>query len=74
MMSKRLWQAVNLLLAAGGFLLLPASAHAGSGQPSPKQFTFQEAVTPIAEEIHWVHDFVNVIIFLITIFVMLLLL
>ncbi len=74
MMSKRLWQAVNSLLAAGGFSLLAASAHAGSGQPSPKQLTFQEAVTPIAEEIHWVHDFVNVIIFLITIFVMLLLL
>ena len=74
MMSKRLWQAVNSLLAAGGFSLVAASAQAGSGQPSPKQIAFQEAVTPIAEEIHWVHDFVNVIIFLITMFVMLLLL
>jgi len=74
MMSKRLWQAVNSLLSAGGFLLLAASAHAGSGQPSPKQLTFQEAVTPIAEEIHWVHDFVNAIIIAITIGVMLLML
>ena len=74
MMSKRLWQAFPSLLAACGSAFLAASAYAGSGQPSPKQLTFQEAVTPIAEEIHWVHDFVNVIIFLIMIFVMLLLL
>jgi cytochrome c oxidase subunit 2 len=75
MMSKRLWQAFPSPIAAcGSAFLLASSAFAGSGQPSPKQFTFQEAVTPIAEEIHWVHDFVNVIIFLITVFVMLLLL
>jgi cytochrome c oxidase subunit 2 len=52
---------------------LTAPAIAGSGQPSPKQIYFQDAVTPIAEEIHRVHDMVNVIIFVITIFVMLLL-
>ena len=44
------------------------------GQPSPKQIDFQEAVTPIAEEIHWVHDFVNVIIIAITVFVLVLML
>jgi cytochrome c oxidase subunit 2 len=49
-------------------------ALAGSGQPSPRQITFQEAVTPIAEEIQWVHDYVNAIIFVITGFVLLLLL
>jgi cytochrome c oxidase subunit 2 len=48
-------------------------ASAGSGQPSPKQFNFQEAVTPIAADIHRVHDFVNIIIFLIAGSVMLLL-
>ena len=47
---------------------------AGTGQPSPKQITFQEAVTPIADEIHWMHDFVNIIIFAITAFVLFLLL
>lgn len=73
MMSDRLWQAFRPLLAACLFALA-STAHAGSGQPSPKQLTFQEAVTPIAEEIHWVHDFVNVIIFLITTFVLVLLL
>jgi cytochrome c oxidase subunit 2 len=74
MMSKRLWQAFLSLLAACSSAFLASSAYAGSGQPSPKQLTFQEAVTPIAEEIHWVHDFVNGIIFLVTVFVMLLLL
>jgi cytochrome c oxidase subunit 2 len=49
-------------------------AFAGSGQPSPKQINFQEAVTPIADEIHWMHDYVNAIIFLITAFVLLLML
>jgi cytochrome c oxidase subunit 2 len=51
---------------------LPALA--GSGQPSYGQLGFQEAVTPVAEEIHWVHDYVNAIIFAITAFVMLLML
>jgi cytochrome c oxidase subunit 2 len=51
---------------------LPALA--GSGQPSPGQIGFQEAVTPVAEEIHWVHDYVNVIIFAVTAFVLLLML
>jgi cytochrome c oxidase subunit 2 len=50
------------------------SVLAGSGQPSPAQMGFQEAVTPIAEQIHAFHDFVNYIIFAISIFVMLLML
>jgi cytochrome c oxidase subunit II len=60
--------------AAGAMGLGSPAALAGSGQPSPKQITFQDAVTPIAEQIHWVHDYVNVIIFLITVFVMVLML
>jgi cytochrome c oxidase subunit 2 len=51
-----------------------APALAGSGQPSPKQIGFQQAATPIAEHIQWFHDYVNVIIVLITIFVLVLLL
>lgn len=50
-----------------GLFSVPAAA--GSGQPSPKQMGFQEAVTPIAEQIHWMHDYVNIIIFLVTGFV-----
>ncbi len=58
-------------LAAG---LLAAPVLAGSGQPTPKQIGFQEAVTPVASDIHWMHDYVNVIIFVITAFVLALLL
>ena len=62
------------LFAACGIGLLAAPALAGSGQPSNKQLGFQEAVTPIAIDIHWVHDYVNVIIFVITAFVLALML
>lgn len=62
------------LLAAVFTGLCGSAAFAGSGQPSPKQIYFQEAVTPIAEEIHRVHDLVNWIIVAITIFVMVLML
>jgi cytochrome c oxidase subunit 2 len=61
---------LSRLFAAVGAGLPAAPALAGSGQPTPGQITFQEAVTPIAEDIHWLHDYVNVIIFLITAFVL----
>jgi cytochrome c oxidase subunit II len=54
-------------------ILMAAPALAGAGQPSPKQIGFQEAVTPIAAQIHRVHDYVNFIIIAITAFVLLLL-
>ena len=53
--------------------LIAAPALAGSGQPSPRQIGFQEAVTPIAAQIHRVHDYVNFIIVAISAFVLLLL-
>jgi cytochrome c oxidase subunit 2 len=65
---------LSWLLAACGAALPASGALAWSGQPSPKQLGFQEAVTPIAHDIHWVHDFVNVIIFAIMAFVLLLML
>jgi cytochrome c oxidase subunit II len=58
------------LPGALGAALVAGPAAAGSGQPSPKQIGFQEAVTPVAADIHWLHDYVNVIIFAITIFVL----
>ena len=61
------------LCAALAPLLLAAPALAGSGQPSPKQIYFQEAVTPVAVDIHWVHDVVNWMILIITAFVLALL-
>ena len=62
------------LLTAVGAGSVAAPALAGSGQPSPRQMGFQEAVTPVALEIHRVHDYVNIIIFVITAFVLVLLL
>ena len=63
----------SLLTAlAAGLMVGPAAA--GSGQPSPKQINFQEAVTPVAVDIHKLHDFVNIIIFAITAFVLALML
>ena len=56
--------------AIWGSAALALPSLAGSGQPSPRQITFQEAVTPVARDIHWVHDYVNIIIFLITAFVL----
>jgi cytochrome c oxidase subunit II len=75
MVSKVLSRAMLAgLWGALGTGLLAAPAAAGSGQPSPKQIGFQEAVTPIAAEIHWIHDYVNIIISLIMVFVLALML
>ena len=60
--------------AAIAAALVPATAMAGLGQPSPWQISFQQAATPIMEQITWFHDFLLVIITLITIFVLALLL
>jgi cytochrome c oxidase subunit II len=75
MIGRRLGKAI----LGGGFAtlgtgLIAASAIAGSGQPTPKQIGFQEAVTPVALDIHSFHNYVNIIIFLITAFVLALML
>jgi cytochrome c oxidase subunit 2 len=71
--SLSLWM-LSGLLAASGAGLVAGPAAAGSGQPSPKQMGFQEAVTPVAADIQWLHDYVNFIIFIITAFVLALML
>jgi cytochrome c oxidase subunit 2 len=63
-----------VLSMALGAWLLAAPAAAGSGQPTDGQIGFQDAVTPIAEQIHRLHDLVNIIIFVIVAFVLTLLL
>ena len=50
-----------------------ASAQAGTGQPSPGQIGLQTPVTPVAESIYAFHDFTNIIIIAITVFVLALL-
>jgi cytochrome c oxidase subunit II len=74
MIHRRLSEGMRIWLRAAVCIAFALPALAGSGQPSPGQIGFQEAVTPVAEDIHWVHDYVNVIIFAVTAFVMLLLL
>src|SRR5215467_5702489 len=74
MMGRRLSKRIARGLWTGlGGGLMAAPARAGSGQPSPRQIGFQDAVTPVAHDIHWMHDYVNVIIFCITGFVLALL-
>jgi len=67
---KRL-AALAAVMVAG--LAIGDSAFAAAGQPSPWEMTFQEAVTPVMEYIHWFHNWLLVIITVITLFVLALL-
>jgi cytochrome c oxidase subunit 2 len=58
---------ICIVLAAGG------SAWAGLGQPSPWQFGFQQAASPVMDRITWFHDFLLYIIVGIAGFVLVLL-
>ena len=60
------------LAVASGSMAAPVLADAG--QATPWQIGMQDAVTPVAQGIQWMHDFVNWIIIAITVFVMLLML
>ena len=56
---------------AGMFVLFASvTAWAAAGQPEPWQMGLQDAVTPVAEFIHSFHNFLLVIITLITLFVL----
>ncbi len=70
-LSRTLATAAIAALAA--IALANAPALAGTGMPSPWQINLQGAATPVAEFIHWFHDWVNIIIFSVTIFVLVLL-
>ncbi|MFC5294737.1 cytochrome c oxidase subunit II [Bosea minatitlanensis] len=70
-LSRTLATAAIAALAA--IVLANAPALAGTGMPSPWQINLQGAATPVAEFIHWFHDWVNIIIFSVTIFVLALL-
>ena len=60
-----------MISAAGLFAAAPALA--GDGQPSPWQLGFQQAASPIFEQIHSFHNFILVIIIAVTLFVLALL-
>jgi cytochrome c oxidase subunit 2 len=51
-------------------LVWSTSAFAGDGQPSPWQITFQKANSPIMEQITRFHDYLTIIITVITLFVL----
>ena len=67
---KRL-AALAAVMVAG--LAMGDVAFAAPGQPAPWEMTFQEAVTPVMEYITWFHNWLLVIITLITLFVLALL-
>lgn len=60
-------------LAAAFVAFSPAVASAQNGMPQPWEINLQPAATEVASYIHWFHDLVNVLIFIITIFVLVLL-
>ena len=68
--TNRSTAGASWVLAILATLMLAGPAAAGAGQSSPGQIGFQEPVTPIAEQIHVFHDYVNAIIFAITAFVL----
>jgi len=64
-----LHRALTVLAALVG-LSASGPAFAGMGQPSPWQMGFQEAVTPIMEQINDFHTYVTAIIIVIALFVL----
>ena len=62
----------RMLMYISGLAMVAASgtSFAGEGQPSPWQMTFQNAATPIMEQITSFHRFVTIIIVCIALFVL----
>src|SRR4029079_14194320 len=58
------------IFASMASLVWSTSAFAGDGQPSPWQMPFQKANSPIMEQITRFHDYLTIIIILITLFVL----
>src|SRR5271154_6586783 len=58
---------------AGTAFLACGTAFAELGQPAPWEFKLQEAASPVMENITWFHNFLTVLIVVITLFVLALL-
>jgi cytochrome c oxidase subunit 2 len=56
--------------AAGLALLTSGTASAELGQPAPWEYKLQEAATPVMENLTWFHNFLFVLITVITLFVL----
>jgi cytochrome c oxidase subunit II len=61
------------LAVAGVALATGGAAYAELGQPAPWEFKLQEAASPVMENITWFHNFLLVLITIITLFVLALL-
>jgi cytochrome c oxidase subunit II len=61
------------LAGAGMALVAGGTASAELGQPAPWEYKLQEAATPVMENITWFHNFLFVLITVITLFVLALL-
>jgi len=70
-LSRTFATAAATALAVAALATVPAIA--GTGMPSPWQMNLQGAATPVAEFIHWFHDWLNIIIAIVTLFVLALL-
>ncbi|CAH1654705.1 putative cytochrome c oxidase subunit 2 [Hyphomicrobiales bacterium] len=70
-LSRTFATAAATALAVAALATVPAIA--GTGMPSPWQMNLQGAATPVAEFIHWFHDWLNIIITIVTLFVLALL-
>lgn len=70
MLAQRLLIAFAAITAA---IFQIAPALAGSGQPTNWQLGFQQSATPVMDNIAWFHDFLLIVITLITLFVLALL-
>lgn len=69
----RLGRQLAGLVVAGMAFVAAGPASAEMGQPAPWEHTLQEAATPVMENIIWFHNFLLVLITVITLFVLALL-
>src|SRR5579871_104908 len=58
------------LAVAGAAVFASGAAFAELGQPSPWEYTLQPSGSPVMDNIHWFHNFLTVLITVITLFVL----
>src|SRR4029079_14797450 len=58
------------LAVAGAALTAGGAAFAELGQPAPWEYTLQESASPVMDNIVWFHNFLTVMIIVITLFVL----
>jgi cytochrome c oxidase subunit 2 len=69
-LSRQLAALKGAALAFAATAIVPAGVSAGTGMPTPWQLNLQNPATEVAAYINWFHDWLNVIIFIISIFVL----